>query len=771
MKKENWSRTKSILSKVAPWLAALVTAGLIVGLVVMCPISWLPKTSEAGTLLGTLLTAQAAVAALTLAVTLFLMQGASARRDVDDRVYREYVRRSWMRQIFWSSLLAVGTTGVVLLVESFIGEIKAVSEWIPSLRNLTILAVLAFLANLVLAVVLFERAIRLAHPEHWWTIRRYVNERDVREALEVFLGRRQRALAARTSGQSDITLVIPDPGEGSAKEAIQALLDDARRAIEERQQREFTRSLDSIKELILYAMNEIENSGVSWGEPGSQPHWPPLRELGRNLHSLREEVIRRGERDQVTELLGFDYWALRSGMSRGCGELFTVGLAGYRSNYEVAIRLADKELLERFGEQLWQDLHLLAYNVTAIEAYPFFSQMVSHQEQLLHLAMRSDRPSEYERLHKGFENFLRNSGRYRQLDSGSLREAEEVSVRLDQHYRITLMGLGGRAVLLAEAGRVADGGPYLEVVRGKHVRLENLASDLAQALAREEVQEKPLWSDWEMEGALNFETRGVYPERYPLTWFAIRLMELAAEPLTAMDLHGHAQRVLEWFKANSERLATYVRGISAQRIEEGQRLATDALLGAVHRDEIAEDLEIIRRELSADRVSAFVSDVYASEFATNPIFRLLDQAGAILHLSMDADGHPDEWGIHDFAPKGFLAEMPEGARTQYAQLRGNEWGESLANGVTQIFCAALSEAPSLEASLTSPTSLLEAIDEAARDLNVLGELIVVLTGDWMDAIFELDREDIDGYESLWRIPETERVGEIARYANPVSQQS
>ena len=305
-------------------------------------------------------------------------------------------------------------------------------------------------------------------------------------------------------------------------------------------------------------------------------------------------------------------------------------------------------------------------------------------------------------------------------------------------------------------------------MRGKHVRLENLANDLAQALAREEVREKSLWSDWEMESALNFETRGVYPERYPLTWFAIRLMELAAEPLTAIDLHGHAQRVLEWFNANSERLATYVRGISAQRIEEGQRLATDALLGAVRRDEIAEDLEIIRRELSADRVSAFVSDVYASEFATNPIFRLFDQAGAILHLSMDADGHPDELGIHDLVPKGFLAEMPEGARTHYAQLRGNEWGEGLANGVIQLFCEALSGESSIEASLTSPTSLLEAIDEAASDLNALGELIVVLTGDWMDAIFELGGEDIDGYESLWRIPETERVGEIARYrGNPI----
>ena len=249
-----------------------------------------------------------------------------------------------------AAFFAVGTTGVVLLAENFLGEIQAVVQWVPGLRNLIVLAAVAFLANLVLAVVLFERAIRLAHPDHWRTIRRYVNERDVREALEVFLGRRQRALADRNAGQSDITLVIPDPGEGSAKEAIQALLDDARRAIEERQQREFTRSLGSIKELIMYAMNEIENSGVRWGEPGSQPHWPPLRELGRNLHSLREEVIRRGEQDQVTELLRFDYWAVSSGINRGCGELFTVGLAGYRSNYEVAIRLADKELLE----QIWR---------------------------------------------------------------------------------------------------------------------------------------------------------------------------------------------------------------------------------------------------------------------------------------------------------------------------------------------------------------------------------------------------------------------------------
>ena len=106
------SRTVAILAlpiKVA-LVVVLVTA--VVVLFKMPPISWLPKASEAGTLLGTLLAAQAAIAALTLAVTIFVMQGLSVRRDVDDRMYREYVRRSRVRPIFWASLVAVAAHGL-----------------------------------------------------------------------------------------------------------------------------------------------------------------------------------------------------------------------------------------------------------------------------------------------------------------------------------------------------------------------------------------------------------------------------------------------------------------------------------------------------------------------------------------------------------------------------------------------------------------------------------------------------------------------------------
>ena len=96
------------------WRDALLRLPLVVAFVVLPtavlllittePIGALSTAMYSITFLGALLGAQAAIAALTLAVTLFVMQGVSTRRDVDDRVYAEYFRRSWVRPIFWCSM-------------------------------------------------------------------------------------------------------------------------------------------------------------------------------------------------------------------------------------------------------------------------------------------------------------------------------------------------------------------------------------------------------------------------------------------------------------------------------------------------------------------------------------------------------------------------------------------------------------------------------------------------------------------------------------------
>ena len=82
--------------------------------------------------------------------------------------------------------------------------------------------------------------------------------------------------------------------------------------------------------------------------------------------------------------------------------------------------------------------------------------------------------------------------------------------------------------------------------------------------------------------------------------------------MPTFDLRGRAQRALDWFINNSESIGAYVRAGLEPTLEQRREWATEALRSAVRRDEVTEDYEIIGRELSETRVSAFKSDVYAA---------------------------------------------------------------------------------------------------------------------------------------------------------------
>ena len=463
----------------------------------------------------------------------------------------------------------------------------------PELRNFVLAAGLAFLLNLVLAVVLFQRAIIHSGPEQWMALRRDVNKTDVREAIQAFLRRARRAHDASEANELDSTVWLPDRAEGSANEAVRALLDDARRAMSERRHEELRRSLDSVRELVKYAMDEIKTTDIQWSAPGSQPKWPPLWELSRNLYSFREDLIREGNREYIFELLNFDYLLTAEGIRERCGELFTVGLNGYRWNYQIATRIGGGEFREILRDAFSKDADSLIISAESVEILPYAREMVRHQERLLSGAMSSDQPSDYDQLHMGFQTWLETLQLHWDIHWETYNcppsEASEVYQQLEQEYRIALMGLGGRALFLAQSNRIVDVNPYLDVGRRAYAHLGQMADDLASALVRYNYSPFSMWHEWETEGAQSYQIIDMLPERYALMFCTLRLMELSSETMPTFDLHGRAQRALDWFVNNAESVGAYVRAELDLTLEQRSEFVTEALRSAVRRDEVAED--------------------------------------------------------------------------------------------------------------------------------------------------------------------------------------
>ena len=450
-------------------------------------------------------------------------------------------------------------------------------------------------------------------------------------------------------------------------------------------------------------------------------------------------------------------------MRERCGELFTVGLEGYRWNYQVAIRIGDGEFRKMLRDQFSIDAATLILGAGPRDVLSYARELVRQQERLLSDAMHSDQPSDFDQLHRAFQAQL-EAMRFRwEADSRPGSEASESYQQLLQEYRIALMGLGGRALVLGQANRLADVNPYLDVGRSVYTQLGPLADDVAPTLLYDDSARSSLWQEWEMEGAMPYRPTGVLVERYPLLFFALRLMELSSGTVPNLDLHGRAQRALDWFTNNSESVQAYVRAEPEPTLERRRELALEALRSAVRRDEIVEDYEVIGRDLSETRFSALKSDIHAAAFSGNSVERLFERVGAFLYLSGDAPDAPEERGFRQFVPKGFLTDTPEGSITNYSTLNGDQWGQDLSHDMHRRFCEVLEGAPETLSTIQTPDSLLEAIDLAMEDLIASEHVLVVFAGNWSDLEVGLSVQNPEGYEVAWQVPESDRVGEIGRY--------
>ena len=745
------------------------------------PFGWQPPAGPAGGILGSLLAAQAALVAFMVAISVFLLQG--VRRDAGERLYREYVRVTGTRTLIPASLaLLVATGAMMMIAEGAIIRLPGTDpvRAIPGLSDPVRIAALAFAASVLLGLRQFERAHLLANPAGRRSVEREKNKRDVRSAVQAFLVRRQASVNPDREG-AVAPAAPPGPGEELAGAAVRALLDDAVQAMDERRADDFDLTLESIALLTEDAMDEIERHGFGWESPGSWPGWPPLNELLRRLYPFREAVIGRDGREYAFGLLKLDFRLLSAGVERRCGELFTAGLDAGLHNYEIASRIGAGDLRDLFRGSEWLDVQIPFYDMDPGECAPYLKYAVRHQERLLSRALHAANSEDFEAFRSGFAGLL---GRLRLLWSvdrwprpgteihrqlteaiGSGRLPAEPGLRtaelyweLEQLHGIALMGLAGRALRRAAEGRLDDPKPYLDAARGGYGEADRLADDAACAIAHG-MQDTFSWRGWELEGIENeMAMRPVYPQRYPLAFFSLRLLELAGEPLPEIDLRGEAQRALDWFTENAESLEPYVRAGQDADMETRREAALDALRAAAYLDEAARDEDVIRRPLGGDAVATFTADVYAAAYTTNAADRLFADAGAARRVPVGAEGAPGERTFSLRAPKGPFTNNPAWRRGGVASVAG----EILADDVLRQLCEALDGAEEIAMPLREAEDFTRAADGALASLASGGEAFLVLAGDWSGILARLSLETPGGYDPH-RKPQTRTGGELARY--------
>ena len=755
-----WARVRSV-NRLAPWIAGATSSILMLYAAAALPgITWLPASGEARPLLLGLLGAQAAITALTLAVALFVLQAVAARRDADDRTAREYLRGSHVRWIFPSSIVTVTTTGATFLLHEFGNAGMPILADARGLPNVTLVAALAFLANMALSGWLFERALSLASPAAWRQLRREVNERDVRSAVRAFVERQKRLSEVGDDVEQLRPELFPGAEEGSADEAVRALLDDARRAMDERRTAEFGATLASIQDLLTQTMVAIERAGIDWSAPGPTIwSWPPLGELSRRLFDFRAEVIRRGEWEYVRALDRLDRWMVSEGLRRRCGEIFTAGIDGYRQNYAIAIRARSSELREYYCDRVWWAMRdaLRASGSDPEDSYPYLREAVRHQEGLLGRALEEQLPHDFRSLHGRFAELLRFVGQGWRVEDWPRPDSADLHESLETDARVALLGLAGRALELEDSGKIPEPDPYLAVVREEYGDPQRLADDAAHALSSDEYLGLFSWLAWQGPATLDMAAQSVDPPRYVLSFAIVRLLELASGSLPDLDLHGAADQVLRWCEANAGRLERHVRPALPDPGGEARRreAVREALEAAVRRDAVTEEDAIIARPLSAERVQAFVADVYASRFI-EAIEHVFTRAGAFLYLPEHASEAPHARGSRELVPKAPFTDTPEGARVHYASIDGDPWADAARDDVVEQLRAALSDAPPMKTIAASPEGLRLAMDDALSELAPAGDVLVLLVGDWSKIIFELDRSERES-EGGWAPYDADRL--------------
>lgn len=685
---------------------------------VLPPAEFLPSPSSLRTVAAAALAAQASITAISLAVVIFFLQQIHGRLGDDEPLFRRLIRNSQIPEFFALTLGTLAATGIALLLSQPAPDNSPLSAT-ASVRNLTLVVGFAFVMNLAALPVAFFLFLRLLSPSAWRQTKQNLTEQQIRTAIDAHV---KRLIQMRETPDKALSLYFSsEPEEDEANEAARRLLEDAANAFRNQHFSMYQDAFAATQKLVEVAKDRLEELDVQFTDPGAgQAHWPPLPQIERQMHFLRRQVFAGGWSDYASAVAAFDYWLVNRGAGWRVGEMYELGLRGMRNSYVQAAEAGNVRVIEALLPRTWRHLRGPMWDELLICAanqgdeaharcHAYLLRTMIQLDELLNAALEVDRSSDFAELVEGFETLIKSAS-YTFHNAYEGPEADLIEwLRLE--YRISLMAVGGRVVLLHKERRLVSAAPYLDRLRQKLARLSDLTDPIAHVLDDREERQS-LWMTWETEHQPEMEASFIMPERYILTYFAVRALELLASDSAPLMLKGNAKRVREFIEGQLESVRPYILLEPEQRFDDQADTLANMLRESEAEDERSDDEDMASSPLDPVKMATYIADVYAARRDASALETVFADADAFKLVTLPDDADPQPRGFSRLTFRAPFTDRPDWHHGP-VDLVGNDWERDLLRTLE----VALRETPVRDVgSAPSAETFRTAIDEAIEDL-------------------------------------------------------
>lgn len=677
---------------------------------------------------------QGAVTGLSLIALVLAVEMARRQEDRDDTVYEIMLHDAWIRPTFMFAVTALLSTTIAMALSDF----TIAPDYASNRLMCAYVLVSAVSMGLLLTVL---RTVRALRPTAVIAYRIRANEDERRHRVDQFVAQRlgkpeaDGALRGSTTGAYDASR--------TAEQRLFVEIDDA---IASQQGSRFDEAMDRLHDLIVASADQIEASGVSHQMPSQEDWrlWYPLGAVAQRLNSLWRAAYRQDDSTFMGAMFSFQYRLLVAAASRRSGELLEIGLQTSTTAYLAAEplhratwRLAWREWAN-IESAVWWRLTDDATREPLPGVSPFLERLVGHLQSYGNLILLNDDTQSFSRMLDGFRDVIERLGESRRYLFYGPDDSQPVDFDIHHYVVLALLALGGRAILLKEAGQIEDAKPYLEPL-DRFVKEYARPERFAAAVFERERGVQGQWSWWEMPSETDPEQLAllIMPERYPIVGLLYWLQaDQSSEPLPSF--RGYAQRFIDVWTSHGDAILD-TAGIAVDERADASRQLIARLRTSIDAEQREREDRAIAAEIDQIRVTAFLDDLRETRRQDRLIEHYFGRAGRVRWF------HEEKWPDDRLERRGLLPRDVFTVGTGIEPLQLKDVALAFERDLFAVLAALLKDARELAAiSEASADELLRVVDIGLTELNADHPLIV-LHGSWpRDVLFDLVMQGSEG---------------------------